>query len=143
MINPAPIALQSALRGGRFWLAAAICATAGVAQAAPPPASGGDTPCFFINQWEGWKAPDDHTLYLAVNFKQVYKAELSGRSSLLQDPDAHIVSVTHGPETVCRPIDLELEVSAPPGIREPLIVKSLRKLTPEEVAALPPRERPF
>lgn len=123
---------------------AASIAAAGTAQAGPRHgAASADTPCFFISQWDGWKAPDDHTLYLGVNYHEVYKVGLTGGSSLLQDPDAHIVSITNGPDTVCTPLDLQLSIVEPYGIREPLIAKSLVKLTPEEVKAIPPKYRPY
>jgi hypothetical protein len=101
------------------------------------------TPCFFINQWEGWKAPNDHTIYLGVNAREVYEVDLAGGSDLLRDPDARLISLSEGPDTVCAPVDLQLTVATLGGVREPLIAKRLRKLTPEEVAAIPKRYRPF
>jgi hypothetical protein len=44
---------------------------------------------------------------------------------------------------VCSALDLQLAVAEPAGIREPLIAKSLVKLTPEQVKAIPPKYRPF
>src|ERR1700746_1239226 len=91
--------------------ALAVSVAASAAQASPHHGSAqNDTPCFFISQWQGWKAPDDHTLYLGVNYHEVYKVGLSGGSSLLQDPDAHLVSITRGPSPVCTPLDLQLAV---------------------------------
>jgi hypothetical protein len=79
-----------------------------------------------------------------VNFHEVYEVQLSGDSSLLSDPDTHLVSVTHGPDTVCSPLDLQLAVVENfGGIREPLIAKSLTKLTPEQVAAIPKKYLPY
>jgi hypothetical protein len=102
------------------------------------------TPCFYISQWRGWKAPNDHTLYLGVNFRDVYEVQLAGSSPLIQYPDARIISVTRGPPDVCNPVDLQLSVSTEPyGINEPLIAKSLVKLTPEQVKAIPPKYRPY
>lgn len=100
------------------------------------------TPCFFISQWQGWKAPDDHTLYLGVNMRDVYRVDLSGGSPLLQDPDARLVSVSHGSDSVCDALDLQLSVSTFDGIGEGLIARHLSKLTPEQVAAIPKRFRP-
>ncbi len=141
---------QRRLSFARFTAAAVAAGLSAVAHAGPlgptpesKAAAEAATPCFYINQWEGWKAPNDHTLYLGVNFKEVYEVQLGGRSSLLQDPDARIVSLTQGPDTVCHAIDLELAVVTPPGIRAPLIATHLRKLTPQEVAAIPPKDRPF
>jgi Family of unknown function (DUF6491) len=127
--------------------ALAVAAAAGAAAAAQDAphghAKGDDTPCFFITQWQGWKAPNDHTLYLGVNYHDVYEVELSGSSSMLQDADARLISLTQGPPTVCAPLDLQLAVSEPPGITQPLIARSLVKLTPEQVKAIPPKYRPY
>ena len=124
-----------------FALAAVAAAGAVVAQ--PHHGGSNDTPCFFINQWRGWKAPNDHTLYLGVNFHDVYEVQLAGSSPMLQDPDAHIVSITRGPPTVCNPVDLQLSIDEPYGVHEPLIATSLVKLTPEQVKAIPPKYRPY
>jgi hypothetical protein len=128
---------------------ALICAAqASLAQTAAAPKPHADkhpdsTSCFFINQWEGWKAPNDHTLYLAVNFHEVYQVDLAGNSSLLQDPDARLVNVTHGPDSVCSPLDLQLAVATFGGMREPLIATHLSKLTKEQVAEIPKKYRPY
>jgi hypothetical protein len=132
----------------RQLLAAALAlgvtaAGAAGAQDAHTPAKGEHTPCFFISQWRGWKAPNDHTLYLGVNFRDVYEVQLSAGSSTLQDPDAHLVSVTRGSDSVCSALDLQLAVAEPYGFKEPLIARSLVKLTPDEVAAIPRKYRPY
>jgi hypothetical protein len=131
------------LRATLVALAAVTAAGAAAAQSPHDHAGRVDRPCFFINQWEGWKAPNDHTLYLGVNNRDVYEVGLAGSSPILQDPDAHIVSITRGPDTVCDPVDLQLSIDEPYGIHEPLIAKSLVKLTPEQVKAIPPKYRPY
>ncbi|HZL00891.1 MAG TPA: hypothetical protein VFC47_13450 [Caulobacteraceae bacterium] len=110
--------------------------------AAAGPAAGQSAPCFFINQWQGWKAPSPDVLYLKVNMNEVYRVELSAGSPELQWPDAHLISVSRGSDSVCSPLDLDLAVADLGGIREHLIARSLTKLTPEEVAAIPPKYRP-
>ena len=101
------------------------------------------TPCFFVNKWEGWKAPNDHTIYLGVVGQGVYQADLALGSSLLRDPDAHLVNVTQGQDSVCTAIDLRLAVTVPNGIREILIVRHLTRLTPDQAAAIPRKLRPY
>jgi hypothetical protein len=112
------------------------------AQPAPNPDKPARAPCFWITQWRGWKAPNPHTLYLGVNMHEVYEVQLAGDAPTLQDPDAHLVSVSRGSDSVCSAIDLQLTVAEPFGIREPLIAKTMVKLTPEQVAAIPPKYRP-
>jgi hypothetical protein len=98
--------------------------------------------CFFVTEWRGWKAPSPDVLYLGVNLHDVYKVQLSAPSPELQWPDAHLVSIVRGSSTICDALDLDLKVSDGHGFRAPLIAKSMVKLTPEEVAAIPPKFRP-
>ena len=99
-------------------------------------------PCFFITQWQGWKAPDANTLYLGFNMHDVYRVELSAGSPQLLWPDAHLISEVRGPDSICSAIDLQLSVSDTAGFRQPLIARKLTKLTPDEVAAIPKKFRP-
>ena len=138
--------MRNSIRAAAVALAAITTASAVAAQEAPAShdKGAGRTPCFYITQWRGWKAPNDHTIYLGVNFRDVYEVHIAGSSPLLQDTTSRIVSVTRGPETVCNPVDLQLSISQTPyGVEEPLIVTSLVKLTPEQVKAIPPKYRPF
>jgi len=98
--------------------------------------------CFFITQWRGWKAPAPDVLYLGVNQRDVYKVQLSGGSPELQWPDAHLISRTRGSDSVCDALDLDLSVADNGGFREALIAKSIVKLTPAEVAAIPRKFNP-
>lgn len=126
-------------------LSGALALAAGSALAADPgpkDAKKASTPCFFINQWEGWKSPSPTVIYLGVRMHDVYKVELSSGSYMLNDPDVHLVSVTRGPDSVCTALDLQLAVADSHGFREPLIAARLTKLTPEEVAAIPKKYRP-
>lgn len=128
-------------RLGAALAACALTAVAASAQAAPG-AKAPSTPCFFVSQWNGWKAPSPNVLYLGVNLHEVYRVDLSAGSSELQEPFAHLISRIRGSDSICSPLDLDLQVSDNNGFREPLIAKSLTKLTPEEVAAIPKKYRP-
>ena len=110
------------------------------ATAAPESAS---HPCFFINQWESWKASGPDTIYLRVNLRDIYRADLSAGSAQLTWPgEYHLVSKVEGSSSICTALDLQLAVSDGHGYYQPLIVRSLVKLTPEEVAALPRKDLP-
>jgi hypothetical protein len=130
-------------RGGLI-AAALIALSATSAVAASPDAKPSDhaRSCFFINQWRGWKSPAPDVIYIGVNLHDIYKVQLSSGSPELQWPDARLISLTRGSDTVCDALDLDLSVSDGHGFREPLIAKSLVKLTPEEVAAVPAKFRP-
>ena len=100
------------------------------------------TPCFYITQWQGWKAPDPNTLYLGVNMRDVYRVDLSAGSPELMWPDATLISQALGSNSICTAIDLQLAVADTGGFRQGLIARRLTKLTPEEIADIPKKYRP-
>jgi hypothetical protein len=110
--------------------------------AAAADSKGDRAPCFFVTQWNGWKSPSENIIYLGVNLHDVYRVDLSAGSSLLLWPDAHLISRIRGSDSICSPLDLQLEISDLHGFREPLIATKLTKLTPEEIAAIPKKYRP-
>ncbi|HEY5289830.1 MAG TPA: hypothetical protein VIJ59_07325 [Caulobacteraceae bacterium] len=120
--------------------AAALCALGAVVGSA----SANDRhPCFFINQWQGWHATDANTLYLRVNMRDVYRADLSAGSQQLTWPGSyHLVSRVEGSSSICTPLDLQLAVADGHGFYQPLIVRDLVKLTPDEIASMPKKDRP-
>ncbi len=120
--------------------ACALAAIAGSAAADPTPNK--QSSCFFLNEWDGWHAPNDHTLYLRVRINQVYQLDLSSSSNMLTWPDSHLINRVHGDNSVCDPIDLQLSISEGHGTEEPLFIKSITKLSPQQIAAIPPRDRP-
>ena len=109
-----------------------------VKDAAPKPARS----CFSLSDWDGWSAPDKNTLYMKVRHRDVYRVDLSHGTNQLTSPGVHLVSIVRGPDTVCNPIDLDLRVSDGYGFAMPIMAKSITKLTKEEIAALPKRDRP-
>lgn len=125
------LALAFALLAG-----SALSGTASADDAAPT------NSCFYSNQWRGWKSPKADVLYIGVRQHDVYRVDLSAGSSLLRWPDAHLVSILHGTNSICSAIDLDLSVSDGHGFSTPLIAKSITKLTPEQVAQIPPEFQP-
>jgi len=116
---------------------------AGAAHAVDAPAAAGKpkTSCFFARDWEGWHSPNEKTIYLRVGVRDIWRVDLAGGSNLLAWPDSHLVQNVWGMDSVCNPIDLDLKV-ANDHVVEPLFVKAITKLTPEEVAAIPKKDLP-
>jgi len=111
----------------------------GAAPALAAPSAG----CFLSANWNGWKSPSPSVIYLRVNARDIYRVDLSTPSTTLSDPDVHLVNVLRGSDWVCTPLDLQLHVVDDFGtFREPLIVKSITRLTPEEAEAIPAKFRP-
>jgi len=122
-------------------LAAAVTpalADAPGAEKAPKPARS----CFYLSDWSNWRAPDSKTLYLKVRNRDVYRVDLTHGGGLLTSPGVHLVSVVRGSDQVCAPIDLDLRVSDGFGVAMPIMAKAITKLTPEEIAAIPKKDRP-
>ncbi|HEY1447881.1 MAG TPA: hypothetical protein VGF33_05050 [Caulobacteraceae bacterium] len=133
------MSIRSIVFGG----ALALSAFAALPVAAATGAASSRAPCFFINQWEGWKAPDANTIYMRVNLRDIYRADLSAGSQHLTWPGTyHLISKVVGSSSICTPLDLQLAVSDSHGFYQPLIVRSLVKLTPEQIAALPRKDLP-
>lgn len=130
---------QSPVRAG---LAAAALLTFVAGSAGAHEAGGRATPCFFLSQWQGWTAPSPDVLYLGVNGHDVYRVGLSGGSYNLQSPGMHLVSISRGGTSICSALDLDLKLADTDDFAEPLIARTLTKLTPEEVAAIPRKYMP-
>ena len=127
-------------------LAAALAfGLAGAASAADQPAAKPapkrTSSCFFSSEWDGWRAPNENTIYLRVNVRDIYRVDLSAGSRLLTWSDSHLINKLWGSNSICSPLDLDLQVSD--GLaRESLIAKSIVKLTPDEVKQIPKKDLP-
>jgi hypothetical protein len=99
--------------------------------------------CFYINQFQSWRAPDPKTIYIRVNLNQYYRLDLAQECPALRWPMAHLITKTRGPDTVCTALDWDLSVADEPrGIPEPCIVKAMTPLSPQDVAAIPKKFKP-
>ena len=128
--------IRSTLAG---WLALAGLGAA--AQAASAPANA----CFYVNQIRGNSALDDRTVLFRVNVNEIYRLDFAQECPALTYPSPRlIVTPFGGIGLVCRAIDLDVKVGeqGPESFPMPCITKSLRKLTPAEVAAIPKKKLP-
>ena len=99
--------------------------------------------CFASNSWKGWTVPGDgDVLYLRVGLHDIYRVELTRGTRVHKGPDNFLVSQVRGSNWICSPLDLDLTLSDHNGFRQPLIARTLRKLSPAEVAAIPPKDLP-
>ncbi|NQE61880.1 DUF6491 family protein [Caulobacter sp. RHG1] len=110
---------------------------AAAAKPAKPPRQ-----CFYLSDWRGWTAPDKNTLYLKVRGRDVYRVDLAYGSNQLTWPGNHLVSVVRGTDSVCSPLDLDLRVSDGMGFAMPIRAKTITKLTPEQIKAIPKKYQP-
>jgi len=120
-------------------MAGALAAVA----AAALPAAAQPGRCFYVNEWYGWKAADDHTIYLNIGNNRVFRVDMAGACPELTLGDSRIVSIDRsGSGLVCTPLDLDIHVSQGGGITSACIVHGLSELTPDQIAALPKNVRP-
>ena len=131
-----PIAISASL----FGLILAVPLAAAHADQ-PPNTKAPD--CFFVNQFENWKAPDAKTINVRVSLHQYYRLDLSASCPALLWPSAYLVTTWHGSTSVCSALDWDIKVAQNPGgIQSACIVKTMTPLTPEEAAAIPKKFKP-
>jgi hypothetical protein len=101
--------------------------------------------CFFVRDFQSWKAPPDaKSIVIRVGLKRYFRLDLSSSCPALRWPDARLITVFHSTTSVCDALDWNITVSQGPigGIKEPCIVKRMTELSPLEVASIPRKERP-
>ena len=99
--------------------------------------------CFYNIDLESWKAPDAQTMYLRIRGNRYFRVDLVSKCFRLTEPAVHLITVFRGSNLVCSAVDWDLKVGQDiRDIPEPCIVKSMRPLTPAEVAAIPPKFKP-
>ena len=126
-------------------VAAAVLLTLGAAAAhatdAPDPkAAKAPRQCFWARNVTGFAAADENTLNVRVNVRDVYQFEMFGRCPDI-DWNQRIALVSRGGSSICDGMDAEVITHSPLGPQR-CQVRSVKKLTPEEIAALPKRARP-
>ncbi len=131
-----PIAISASLFG--LMLAVPFAAAA---RADQPPAK--PSACFFVSEFENWKAPDAKTINVRVNLHQYYRLDLSAACPALLWPNSHLITTWRGGTSVCSALDWDIKVAqSPGGISSACIVKTMTPLTPEEAAAIPKKFKP-
>jgi hypothetical protein len=128
---------------------AAVIALGAVAQspsAQPigvPPLAKPKPSCFWANRIENFAAADEQNLYLRVGVRDVYQAKLFANCFDI-DWVHHIALVSRTSSLICEGPNLDVDVIVRDiaAGRQRCPVTSVRKLTPDEVAALPKQARP-
>ena len=122
--------------------AAALITTAAPVAAKSPleprPASRGQ--CFWTHQVNGFASNDDRVVNIRVGVRDVYQFEMFGPCPDI-DWNQRIALVSRGGSNICTGMDAEVITRTAIGPQR-CPVRSVRKLTPEEIAALPKRARP-
>ena len=97
--------------------------------------------CFYSRDVTSFAAPDDRNLYIEVNNRDVYHFEMFGPCQDI-DWNQRLALVARPGPWICNGMDAEV-ISHATGLGpQRCLVKHMRKLTPQEVAALPKRAKP-
>lgn len=129
-----------------FWMAAtAVLALtgAGVAPAFaadPAPAAGAKRQCFSARNVSSFSAVDDRTVNLRVGVKDVYRLDLFGPCHDI-DWEHEIAIQSRGSSWICSGLDATIITKSPIGPQR-CAVRTVRKLSLAEIAALPPKHKP-
>ena len=112
--------------------------TVAAAQTDPARAS---TPCFRLSDLGGHKIASSDSLYYSVRRKEVYKFTFSGSCLAgVTNSDPLVLEPLGASSQICKPMDLNRGVGGPMSRR--CIIKSIERLTPEQVEALPKKLKP-
>lgn len=99
--------------------------------------------CFFVSQFENWRAADTRNINIRVAGNHYYRLGLGNECFPLRSVTARLITTFRGSNTVCSPLDWDLHVSEAIGSpAERCIVKTMTELSPAEVAALPKKAKP-
>jgi Family of unknown function (DUF6491) len=137
------------MRGFALISAGLLLGLAGAAASAQPadqtPAPPAQTvrSCFFVNEFDSWRAPDANTIFIRTNVSRYFRLDLAQACPSLLWPDTHLIMNVRGPNTICSAVDWDLKVSSGiHGIPVGCIVKTMSPMTADEVAAIPKKFKP-
>ena len=124
----------------RPWIALTLAAAAAIAPASPAPAKSNQA-CFVRRNVEGFTAPNDHTVYLRVGISEVFRLDLMNDCLDLTFRQSFGLEDRPSSPWICSPLEATV-VYRETGITQRCPVKAIHKLTPDEIKALPKRDRP-
>jgi hypothetical protein len=139
------------LKAAAVTLLVAGGACADVAAGAPPPpapqggktASTGERSCFQARDVSSWAAVDRTTVNLRVNVRDFYQVTLLAPCGDIDFSQRIGIRSGRGSDFICTGSGQDIDIIAPTPIgRQTCPATSLRRLTAEEVSALPGRAKP-
>jgi hypothetical protein len=123
--------------GALLTLSASGATASDVDPAKPAPAT---RQCFWTRNADSFAAADTHTLNIRVGVRDVFQFEMFGPCQDI-DWNQRIALISRSGASICTGMDATVISHSPIGPQR-CAVRAVRKLTPEEIAALPRRGRP-
>jgi hypothetical protein len=96
--------------------------------------------CFWTRDVNGFAAADQRTVYVRAGVNRVYELDLLGPCPDV-DWTEHLALESRGSDSICSGVDAMIIAPSPIGPQR-CAVRTVRRLTPQQVAALPPKARP-
>lgn len=97
--------------------------------------------CFYSEDLRNFRQVDDRTVNLLAGARDVFQVKLLGNCPDLRSATAIGVKTSMGQGFICDGLDINLITPSPTGPRMCPVI-SMRKLSPQEVAALPKDQQP-
>lgn len=124
-------------------LTVAVAGCAPNTQTAPVGTTGASPACFYQDEVTRFRTGHDQTLYVRAVGADVFELKASGHCRNLDDADVLAFDPVPGPPLrLCVGDHARLTVAAAMSPATPCQVEVVRRLTAEQVAALPDRDRP-
>jgi len=118
-----------------------LVATGGHGQPAPN-APKAEQSCFWAHNINGFSAPNDKTVYVRVGVNEIFRLDLMSEcTGLTFRQSIGFEREPAGDAFICNPLQATI-VYRDTGIPQRCPVTAMHKLTPEEAAALPKKDRP-
>ncbi len=140
-MRAAKLVSAAALAALVAWAPQAL-AQAGPRSGAPAGPGRQQDSCFNARFVSNFSAPDDQTVYVRVGVRDVYRLTLFAPCLNVDWTMAVALKSRSGSDWICRGMDAELIVPGQGMGPQRCPVTAVRKLTPQEVAALPKKARP-
>jgi len=121
-----------------------LSASAAVPAAAAPQGGGAGRSCFWSRNISSWTEAGDRTVNFRVGVNDFYQLQLVNDCPDLRFAEAIGLETRGGSNFICSGLDVNVIVprSVTHTIPQRCMGSSIRKLSPEEVAALPPKQKP-
>src|SRR5690242_3474121 len=120
--------METSMRSFALYALTAAFAFAATAVSAQPAAAPSNS-CFFVNQFDTWKAPDDKTMYIKTTGKRYYRLDMAGTCSALKGINPHLITTFTGSNSICSKLDWNLKVARAPGApAEACIVSAMTEM---------------
>jgi hypothetical protein len=122
---------------GSVFVVAALAAGSLHAQAKPAH----DDSCIVVRNINGFSAPNDSTVLVRVGVKDIYRLDLMGPCVGITFDQRLRLDSSPGRSWICSPLEATV-ISGRTGGSQRCPVTAIHKLTPDEAATLPKRDRP-